>query len=297
MRFFYLLTFIVSFFLLISSSFKPKPSAKSALKVLEGFANFIPSGSVIIDQDTSSVQSFYMSSTEVSNLQYSEFLAYLKRTGQHEKYSIAKIDSSLWESSFVNAYMSPMAENYHNHPAYHNYPVVNVSKEAAIMYCDWLTQVYDSLSGGELSLKFRLPLREEWVRAARGEDFHAPYAWGGPYLRNSKGCFLANFVQIGAGNITRDQETGELKVVINSQPIYEADEAFVTAPVESYFPNAFGLYNMNGNVSEMVADEDVVVGGDWRSPGYDIRNESYKTYNGPHPTVGFRVVASYFQSK
>jgi sulfatase modifying factor 1 len=297
MRFFYFLTLVSSFFFLISSSFKPKPSAKSALKVLNGFANFIPNGSVIVDQDTSTVQSFYMSSTEVSNLQYLEFLSFLKRTGQSEKYQIAKIDSSLWERSFINAYLTPMADHYHNHPAYNNYPVVNISKEAANMYCDWLTDVYDSLSGGELSLKFRLPTREEWLRAARGEDIDAPYAWGGPFLRNSKGCFLANFVQIGSGNITRDQETGEFKVIIDSQLNYDADIAFVTAPVESYFPNAFGLYNMNGNVSEMIADQDIVVGGDWSSPGYDIRNESFKTYTGPHPTVGFRVVATYLQPK
>ncbi len=32
------------------------------------------------------------------------------------------------------------------------------------------------------------------------------------------------------------------------------DRAFYTAPVKSYFPNAYGLYNMAGNVSEWVAD-------------------------------------------
>ena len=73
------------------------------------------------------------------------------------------------------------------------------------------------------------------------------------------------------------------------------DNADVLAPSKSYWPNDFGIYNMNGNASEMISDGEFVVGGDWRSPGYDIRNESIKAYNGPSPEIGFRIVASYIQ--
>ena len=54
--------------------------------------------------------------------------------------------------------------------------------------------------------------------------------WGGYYVRNSKGCLLANF-KPGRGN-------------------YREDGGEHTVPIDSYFPNDFGLYNMAGNVSE-----------------------------------------------
>ncbi len=66
----------------------------------------------------------------------------------------------------------------------------------------------------------------------------------------------------------------------------------VLAPCKSYWPNEFGIYNLSGNVAEMLGDEDVVVGGDWRSPGYDVQLTSARPYEGPSPAIGFRVVAT-----
>jgi hypothetical protein len=48
---------------------------------------------------------------------------------------------------------------------------------------------------------------------------------------------------------------------------------------------------MNGNVAEMLADSDQAAGGSWRSPGYDIRNESLMPYDDASPEVGFRPIA------
>ena len=68
---------------------------------------------------------------------------------------------------------------------------------------------------------------------------------------------------------------------------------FIIAKAESYYPNEFGFYNLNGNVSEMISDSEKAVGGDWTCPGYDVRIESEKEFKEAHPTVGFRVVATY----
>ena len=38
-----------------------------------------------------------------------------------------------------NAYMEPMTTHYHSHPAYDQYPVVNITPAAATAYCEWLT--------------------------------------------------------------------------------------------------------------------------------------------------------------
>ena len=62
----------------------------------------------------------------------------------------------------------------------------------------------------------------------------AKYPWGGPYTRNKKGCFLANFKPL-RGN-------------------YISDGGFTTVPVGTYEPNGFGLYDMAGNVAEWTGD-------------------------------------------
>lgn len=292
----FILSVILSGTLLISFSTAKKPSGKSAMKILQGFCEFVPSGNAVYDGDTVSVQSFYMSKTEITNLQYLEFLTYLKKEGRMEDYKLAQIDSTGWNRKL--AFGEAFVEHYHRHPAYREYPVVNITKKGAEMYCDWLTEVYDSISGGELRLKFRIPTRAEYLRAARGTNHQYRYTWGGPFIRNSKGDYLANFIQIDASDIRRNPQSGELEVYIHREPSYPIlDDAYTTAPAESYWPNEFGFYNMNGNVSEMISDGDFAVGGDWHSPGYDIRCESIKSFSEPDPMTGFRVVASYMESK
>jgi formylglycine-generating enzyme required for sulfatase activity len=278
--------------ILASFSTSKKTGIKLAKKTLEGFCEFIPSWNSVVEGDTTSVQSFYMSSSEITNFQYQEFLDDLLRKGELEKYNIAKVDSTGWTRDNNLIYLEPMQNYYHKHPAYDNYPVVNVSKAGAELFCDWLTQKYDSLSNGEMKLKFRLPLRSEWIRAASGNLLGATYSWGGPYLRNDKGCMLANFLRMGSENISRNPETGEMEVIRTSYSS-SFDHTDITAPTKSYLPNDYGLYNMNGNVSEMIADGDFAVGGDWYSPGFDIRNQSIKEFKRPEPTVGFRVVTTF----
>jgi len=280
--------------ILISFSTTKKPSSKRAMKVLDGFCNYVPSGNAVIEGDTVSVQSFYMSVSEITNIQYQEFIYSLSKNNNEEKLTVARIDSLQWTKMFKSFSGEKYGEYYHRHPAYHSYPVVNVSKAGAGLFCEWLTTRYDSLSNGELKIKFRIPTRAEWMRAARGNHHGYTYSWEGLYLKNSDGKTVANFVRLGERNITKNTETGKFEVQIIKLVDGEYnDSPDVTAPVKSYWPNEFGFYNLNGNVSEMISDGDFAVGGDWRAPGYDVRNESIKTFNEANPTVGFRVVTTY----
>ncbi len=287
---------------LLSFSIAKKPNGKTALKTLQNFCVYVPGGNTVLEGDTVSVQGFYMSQ-EITNLQYAEFLAYLERTGETEKLKVAAVDSTKWSTAFKKASLDPMGRHYHSHAAYHNYPVVNITKEGAELFCEWLTEVYDSLSGGELNLKFRVPLRAEYLRAARGEHYNRVYTWEGTTLfkKDGKQVFAgqlqANCIANGAECITRNKETGKLEFTHADYPEidFTSDGSFLSAPSESYWPNEFGLYNINGNVAEMISDGEQAVGGSWNSPGYDIRNESVVEFTEAHPTVGFRVVASYVE--
>ena len=274
---------------------KPKAGVKLHKSFMKEFA-YVPNGAIEVESAEREVSAFYMSKTEVSNRQYRDFLAAMDTADAETQKTIA-IHRDNWVKGRWNC--EPFVRYYSSHEAYNNYPVVNISHEAAQLYCDWLTAHYKTQDIGlpeNMQLSFRLPTRAEWMHAASSGN-KGPYAWGGPYLRNKKGCELANFSSHGSENITYDSETETYKVVPTAGLAFMGvagavnSNADVTAPVHSYSPNSFELYNMNGNAAEMLSEPGIAAGGSWASPGYDIRNESIMDYEVSSPCVGFRPVA------
>ena len=242
-----------------------------------------PEGFLFIPMDTTKrTHAFYIKRTEVSNLEYRTFLFDLLIQNRKEKFLKAKPDQAMWVKEYPNAFNQPMQDNYFSHPAYNDYPVVAISREGAELFCKWMTEELNVMFNLNLVNNFRLPSSDEWEFAAKGGLVNQPYPWGGPYLRNSKGCFLANFYPI------KDN--------------YTADGSLHTAKVDSYNPNDYGLYCMSGNVAEMVYYEDEnnlpgTRGGSWSSIGQELQivegNDRFKGRTEPSVNVGFRPVMTY----
>lgn len=102
-----------------------------------------------------------------------------------------------------------------------DHPVVHVCWFDAAAYCKW--------RGG------RLPTEAEWEWAARGGSDGKIYPWGNEAVE--QGSFKANTWQ---GHFPYDNTA--------------ADGFMTTAPVKSFSPNGFGLYDMGGNVWEWCYD-------------------------------------------
>lgn len=214
-------------------------------------------------------------------------------------------DTLVWVRDFAYSYNEPMSKQYYSHPAFGNYPVVGVNWKQATAFCEWRTQYLNSYLTSKKRANetdFRLPTEAQWEYAARGGRSQSPFPWGGPYLRNRKGCLLANF-KPGRGN-------------------YPEDGGFYTVRADAYWPNDFGLYCMAGNVAEWTSslyyeggynfqhdmnpdirwnakDQDaprmkrkVVRGGSWKDVGYYLRvsTRSFEYMDTAKSYIGFRCV-------
>ena len=214
-------------------------------------------------------------------------------------------DTLVWVRDFSYSYNEPMTKRYFSHPAFGNYPVVGINWNQASVFCEWRTEYLNaSLERQKKATEsdFRLPTEAEWEYAARGGRSQSMFPWGNYYLRNKKGCLLANF-KPGRGN-------------------YPEDGAFYTARADAYWPNDFGLYCMAGNVAEWTSSvyyegaynfqhdmnpdirynaketdpprmkRKVIRGGSWKDVGYFLQTSTrtYEYQDTAKSFIGFRCV-------
>lgn len=91
------------------------------------------------------VNSFFIDETEVRNVDYREYLHWLKNVyvSYPEVYRNALPDTLVWRNPM--SFNEPYTESYLRHPSFNNYPVVGVSWLQANNYCDWRTDRVNEL--------------------------------------------------------------------------------------------------------------------------------------------------------
>jgi gliding motility-associated lipoprotein GldK len=214
-------------------------------------------------------------------------------------------DTLVWIRDFSYSYNEPMTKRYFSHPAFGNYPVVGVNWKMANAFCQWRTHYLNAYLDSKKRVQesdFRLPTEAQWEYAARGGRSQSMFPWGNYYLRNKKGCLLANF-KPGRGN-------------------YPEDGGFYTVRADAYWPNDYGLYCMSGNVAEWTSSifyegsytfqhdmnpdvrwnarktdppkmkRKVIRGGSWKDVGYYLQTgtRTYEYQDSTKSYIGFRTV-------
>lgn len=169
------------------------------------------------------VEPFWMDRTEVTNRQFQKFVEATGYETESERLGWSGVfdpAAKSWVSVPGADWRHPEGpgssiENRLDHP------VVHVSWNDAQAYADWAGK--------------RLPTEAEWEFAARGRLSAAEYAWGDEFI--PQGAFQANTWQ-------------------GFFPLHDegADGFSSTAPVGSFPPNRYGLYDIAGNVWEWTHD-------------------------------------------
>lgn len=235
----------------------------------------------------------YASRFEVSLLDYREFLA-----AHPDQVQDLRPDTTCWETT--GDYMSPISETYFHHPAFENYPVVGITYQQAQAYCEWLTDVYGENNPGLPKITFRLPSEAEWELAARAGDttaFVPPGRKRAKKRRNSDGSIRPRelryrFNMRYADPLCLEQTSDSTFEMESACPGHGLDGYWITAPVQSFPQSKLGLYNLGGNVAEMISERGKTKGGSWLDYPYAARLDKAGSYSGPDARVGFRVFAT-----
>jgi formylglycine-generating enzyme required for sulfatase activity len=171
------------------------------------------------------VKSFKLAKTEITVGQYRQFVADSGYMGGSTCWSYdASYNFKEQPGSWMDLNNAPSESN----------PVVCIGWDDAKAYVKWLAQ--------KTGKKYRLPTEAEWEYAARAGSA-TKYYFGND---SSNICSYANVADAsGQGTYGWNDAWGAAKC---------KDSADFTAAVGSYTPNAFGLYDMVGNVWEWVED-------------------------------------------
>ncbi|WP_247046349.1 formylglycine-generating enzyme family protein [Arthrobacter rhizosphaerae] len=202
---------------------------------------------------------FRMDATAVTNWQFAAFVDATGYKSEAEKYGtsavfhllvqadmkdiLGAVSGSPWWLTVRGADWAHPTGPGHHWSEIPDHPVVQVSFNDALAYCRWAGR--------------RLPTEAEWEYAARGGLQQKRYPWGDE-LHGIDGAHNCNIWQ---GTFPE----------VNSQ----TDGYAGTAPVRSFPPNGYGLYEVSGNVWEWCSD--------WFLPKY-YRNSPAANPQGP--TIG-----------
>ena len=261
------------------------PAGRFVMGSTAGCENERPAAAVTIDK------SFWMSTFEVTNQQYALFDPSHSSGYEHSDC----LHYTPGERGF------PLIEP--------EQPVVRVSWRRAMAFCQWLSE--------KTSRQFTLPTEAQWEYACRAGSA-TPLSYG------SSDADFSPFANVSDATHQSVDDFGwpgrQTMIPLWRPADARHDDRFrVAAPVGSFSPNPWGLYDMHGNVAEWTRSayrpypydardhrnddssgrRKVVRGGSWRDRPVRCRSAFRLSYHADQPVfdIGFRVMCETASSR
>lgn len=238
--------------------------------------------------------------TETTNIAWQEFLFYVKRDSSSDYHKTLTLDLA-----------AQPTDNYFTNPIYRFYPVVGVSHYQAIEYCKWRTNILNSqLADEKFKVNVRLPTEQEWEHFASGGVDLNTYPYGTSQYR----CRMKIKKKSGKYFKSINQLTQDEKTINKAIKAYNSQEdsiinfnckqklPFFMAQDKPHYAfnipiNIYGLYNVLGNVAEMVDEKGVAKGGSYQHELVDCEIADRMIYDKPEKFLGFRSICQVIKQK
>lgn len=285
-----------------------------------GFSS-IATAQRLIPPGTIAVDSLFVDATEITNLNWQEYLFYLKKDSGEAAYERALPDTTVWENVFPEEEAHDYEEHYFRAQANQQKPVVGVSLIQAAKYCQWRSAMVnhliktspekvlpDSLIGLQQQIKitYRLPSPEEWTFIAlhsisyHTESLHVSAKQAAAVITQQK---IKQIRKDLDQKVSKKKLRQDLIAFYSAHPIYFFENlripstyyfakalAIGQGPVQVNFSQA-GIKFIRGNVTEYTNVFGLAKGSNWTVT--PAQSDIYQTfrYNHPSALIGFRCIA------
>jgi formylglycine-generating enzyme required for sulfatase activity len=149
-------------------------------------------------------------------------------------------------------------------------PIVGISFEQAKAFCKWRESTLNK--NNNVKIRVTLPSIEIYKKVNSNKD---------SLCKAELNCDSCSNYQLNYLHNKCTFSSKHKEIVTQGQGLLKVD---------CYWPTIMGLYNIQGNASEMTSTEGVAVGGSFRHFASDSYSEKTQTYNKPEAWLGFRCI-------